>query len=58
MKHPKDPQARAALVKRRRFLKTVPAAVAAGLASPALAGQQAQDQPLRISKETLDCGES
>ena len=44
-------------MKRRRFLKTVPAAVAAGLASPAFAGQQQQDQPLRITKETLDCGE-
>jgi Asp-tRNA(Asn)/Glu-tRNA(Gln) amidotransferase A subunit family amidase len=39
---------------RRRFLKTVPAAVAAGLAAPVLA-RQAQDQ--RISKETLDCAE-
>jgi Asp-tRNA(Asn)/Glu-tRNA(Gln) amidotransferase A subunit family amidase len=45
-------------MKRRRFLTTVPAAVAAGLASPALAAQQQQqDQPLRITKETLDCGE-
>ena len=40
---------------RRRFLKTVPAAVAAGFAAPALAQQQ--DQPPRISKDTLDCGE-
>jgi Asp-tRNA(Asn)/Glu-tRNA(Gln) amidotransferase A subunit family amidase len=39
---------------RRRFLKAVPAAVAAGLAAPALA-RQAQEQ--RISKETLDCAE-
>ena len=39
---------------RRRFLKTVPAAVAAGLAAPSLA-QQAQEQ--RISKDALDCAE-
>jgi Asp-tRNA(Asn)/Glu-tRNA(Gln) amidotransferase A subunit family amidase len=39
---------------RRRFLKTVPAAVAAGLAAPAL-GQQAD--PPRITRETLDCAE-
>jgi Asp-tRNA(Asn)/Glu-tRNA(Gln) amidotransferase A subunit family amidase len=39
---------------RRRFLKTIPAAVAAGLAAPALAQQQAEQ---RISKEILDCGE-
>jgi Asp-tRNA(Asn)/Glu-tRNA(Gln) amidotransferase A subunit family amidase len=39
---------------RRRFLKTVPAAVAAGLAAPAL-GQQPQEQ--RITKEALDCAE-
>jgi Asp-tRNA(Asn)/Glu-tRNA(Gln) amidotransferase A subunit family amidase len=41
---------------RRRFLKVVPAAVAAGLAAPALA-KQAQEQPPRIGKETLDCAE-
>src|SRR5688572_5346911 len=57
MKLANDPKVRLALLKRRRFLKTVPAAVAAGLAAPALAGQQTQDQPLRITKETLDCGE-
>ena len=39
---------------RRRFLKAVPAAVAAGLAAPSLA-QQAQEQ--RIRKEALDCAE-
>ena len=39
---------------RRRFLKTVPAAVAAGLAAPALA-RQTQEQ--RISKDALDCAE-
>ena len=39
---------------RRRFLKAVPAAVAAGLAAPSLA-QQAQEQ--RISKDALDCAE-
>lgn len=41
-------------VARRKFLKAIPAAVAGGLALPALA-EQAQD--LRISKATLDCGE-
>ena len=40
---------------RRRFLKTMPAAVAAGIAGPALA-QQAQE-PQRIDKATLDCAE-
>ena len=40
---------------RRRFLKALPAAVAGGLAAPALA-RQTQDQP-RIAKDTLDCGE-
>jgi Asp-tRNA(Asn)/Glu-tRNA(Gln) amidotransferase A subunit family amidase len=39
---------------RRRFLKTVPAAVAAGLAAPALARQ---GEPPRITRETLDCAE-
>ena len=39
---------------RRRFLKTLPAAVAAGIAAPALAQQ---DQPPRIARETLDCAE-
>lgn len=39
---------------RRRFLKTIPAAVAAGLAAPALAQQE---QPRRIGVETLDCAE-
>ena len=43
-------------VARRRFLKTIPAAVAAGLAAPALA-QQTQEQPPRIARETLDCAE-
>jgi Asp-tRNA(Asn)/Glu-tRNA(Gln) amidotransferase A subunit family amidase len=40
---------------RRRFLKVVPAAVAAGLAAPALAQQG--EQPQRIALETLDCAE-
>lgn len=40
---------------RRRFLKAVPAAVAGAIAAPALA-QQPQ-QPQRITKEILDCGE-
>jgi Asp-tRNA(Asn)/Glu-tRNA(Gln) amidotransferase A subunit family amidase len=39
---------------RRRFLKTIPAAVAAGLAGPVLA-RQAQEP--RIDKATLECGE-
>jgi Asp-tRNA(Asn)/Glu-tRNA(Gln) amidotransferase A subunit family amidase len=43
-------------VKRRRFLKAVPAAVAGGLAVPALA-QQAAEQPRRIGKDILECGE-
>jgi Asp-tRNA(Asn)/Glu-tRNA(Gln) amidotransferase A subunit family amidase len=42
---------------RRRFLKAIPAAVAGGLAATALAQQTNQDAPLRIPKETLDCGE-
>lgn len=51
---------------RRRFLKAVPAAVAGGLAAPALARQPAfarssgaagVQENGRISKETLDCGE-
>lgn len=41
---------------RRRFLKTIPAAVAGGLAAPAFARQQ-PDRPARITKDTLDCGE-
>jgi hypothetical protein len=40
---------------RRRFLKTVPAAVAAGIAGPALARQTEETQ--RIDKATLECGE-
>ena len=40
---------------RRRFLKALPAAVAAGIAAPALA-QQGQ-QPPRIDLATLDCAE-
>jgi Asp-tRNA(Asn)/Glu-tRNA(Gln) amidotransferase A subunit family amidase len=43
-------------LRRRRFLRAVPAAVAGGLAAPALA-RQAQDQPRRIGKDTLECGE-
>ena len=41
---------------RRRFLKAVPAAFAAGIAAPALAPQESQ-QDQRITKETLDCAE-
>ena len=40
---------------RRRFLKTVPAAVAATIAGPAIA-RQAQE-PQRIDKATLECAE-
>ena len=42
-------------IARRRFLRAVPAAVAAGLAMPALARQE--EQGPRITKDTLDCGE-
>ena len=41
---------------RRRFLQAVPAAVAGGLAAPALA-QQAEEQTRRINKDILECGE-
>src|SRR5688572_6677433 len=44
-----------ARVARRRFLKTVPAAVAAGIAAPALARQAQEAQ--RIDKATLECAE-
>src|SRR5262245_32420002 len=43
-------------LRRRRFLKAVPAAVAGGLAVPVLA-QQAEQPARRIGKETLECGE-
>ena len=43
--------------RRRRFLKAVPAAVAGGLAVPALAQPPAQEQTRRISKDMLECGE-
>ena len=39
---------------RRRFLKAIPAAVAAGIAAPALAQQ---DPAPRIARDTLDCAE-
>ena len=42
-------------MKRRRFLRTVPAALAGGLAAPAL-GRQAGQDASRVSKEMLDCG--
>ena len=41
---------------RRRFLKAMPAAVAAGLAAPA-AASQAQEQPPRITADALECAE-
>jgi len=40
---------------RRRFLKVMPAAVAGGLAAPSFARQE--EQPRRITKETLQCAE-
>jgi Asp-tRNA(Asn)/Glu-tRNA(Gln) amidotransferase A subunit family amidase len=43
-------------VARRRFLKTIPAAVAAGLAAPAIA-QEVAEQQRRVPRETLDCAE-
>ena len=43
-------------VRRRRFLQSVPAAVAAGLAAPALA-QAPPEQARRVNKEMLECGE-
>ncbi|MBA2301573.1 MAG: amidase, partial [Acidobacteria bacterium] len=43
-------------VARRRFLKAIPAAVAAGFAAPALA-QAGSQPPQRISLENLDCAE-
>ncbi|HXW08361.1 MAG TPA: amidase [Vicinamibacterales bacterium] len=41
---------------RRRFLTAVPAALAGGLAAPALTSK-AQDPPPRIGTDVLDCGE-
>jgi Asp-tRNA(Asn)/Glu-tRNA(Gln) amidotransferase A subunit family amidase len=41
---------------RRRFLKSVPAAVAVGIVAP-LAGRQTSE-PQRITKNTLDCAET
>jgi Asp-tRNA(Asn)/Glu-tRNA(Gln) amidotransferase A subunit family amidase len=52
----KEDRAEAKGVARRRFLKTIPAAVAAGMAAPALA-RQPQSSPQRISTDTLDCAE-
>jgi Asp-tRNA(Asn)/Glu-tRNA(Gln) amidotransferase A subunit family amidase len=46
--HPRD-------LRRRRFLRAVPAAMAGGLAVPALAQQQ--EQARRIGKDVLECGE-
>lgn len=54
MGRPEDAAAQAG-TGRRRFLKTIPAAVAGGIAAPVLAGQE-QEAP-RITKETLDCAE-
>jgi Asp-tRNA(Asn)/Glu-tRNA(Gln) amidotransferase A subunit family amidase len=52
----KKPPSTETTVPRRRFLKTIPAAVAGGLAAPALA-RQGQEEPQRIARETLDCSE-
>src|SRR5262245_57672349 len=41
-------------LKRRRFLRTVPGAMAAGLAATAMTQQE---QARRIGKDTLECGE-
>ena len=43
-------------VARRRFLRTIPAAVAGGIAAPAIA-RQAAEQADRVTTETLDCAE-
>ncbi len=45
-----------ARVARRRFLQTIPAAIAGGLAVPVLAQQQAPAPP-RLDAATLDCAE-
>ena len=42
-------------MRRRRFLKSIPAAVAAGIAAPSLAQQP--ETPQRINREALDCAE-
>src|SRR5512135_2082490 len=42
---------------RRRFLQAVPAAVAAGLAAPALARQAQQAPANKFGKDVLKCGE-
>ncbi len=56
MKDERDSRLDAQGVARRRFLKTVPAAVAAGLAAPALARQR-PETPGPIDQATLDCAE-
>jgi Asp-tRNA(Asn)/Glu-tRNA(Gln) amidotransferase A subunit family amidase len=56
MRTPRTPKnANGTQAARRRFLRTIPAAVAAGLAAPALAQQD--QQPPRINREALDCAE-
>jgi hypothetical protein len=44
-------------VGRRRFIKALPTAVAAGVALPKLAAQQQKNTPLRFGKETIKCAE-
>ena len=44
-------------VARRRFLRTIPAAVAVGIGAPAIARHALQQQEPRITTETLDCAE-
>jgi Asp-tRNA(Asn)/Glu-tRNA(Gln) amidotransferase A subunit family amidase len=55
MKGKMDGAVRPRGVARRRFLAAIPAAVAGGLAGPAIARQQAQQS--RIDPATLDCAE-
>ncbi len=56
MKRRENAQPRPDRMARRRFLTAIPAAVAGGLAAPAIARQQ-QQAPPRIDKPTLDCAE-
>jgi len=56
MRSERTPRLDAPGVARRRFLKAVPAAVAAGLAAPAMA-QQPAPEPGPIDPPTLDCAE-
>ena len=58
MSSPKEPRAPRKMP-RRRFLRTVPAALAAGAAVPGLAAQAGrQEAPPRFGKDTLDSAEA